>query len=77
MSEDALVNAVSGIRDSDVDQVVLRQLKHWCLTGHVAPDRRDHMDPTLFPRFAQLDVLPSSEALEAELGRLAKRARTA
>jgi len=53
--------------DDDLDDLVKRQLKHWCLSGLVTGLRSEHMDPALFPRITPLKSLPTLEELDARL----------
>ena len=67
LGQQALVRALPDVPAADLDDCVLRQLKHWCLSGWSFTERGDHMSPVLFPRVVPLESLPSNEALEAAL----------
>jgi hypothetical protein len=77
MYEHALIKAIPDIPPCDVDGVLIRQLKHWAVSGLAASDRSDHMNPNMFQRYVPLANLPDEEKLDAELKQLAKRRRTA
>ena len=77
MSEDALLKAIPDLPSASVNGVLLRQLKHWAVSGSSVEGRSDHMSSTLFRRYVPLSDLPSDESLNASAARLVKRPRLA
>ena len=77
MSEDALLKAIPDLPSASVNGVLLRQLKHWAVSGSSVEGRSDHMFSPLFRRYVPLSDLPSDESLNASAARLVKRPRLA
>jgi hypothetical protein len=66
----ALRSSIPEIAPDDAEEVLLRTLKFWCVSGVVASHRREHMNPTLFPRVSPLVELPSDADLNLRLSQL-------
>ena len=77
MSEDALLKALPETPSANVNGVLLRQLKHWAVSGSSVTERCDRMSANLSPRYVPPADLPSDDSLNAAAARLAKRPRLA
>ena len=67
LSEAAVQSTCTSMSAAELNDVVIRQLKHWSLEGMMVSTRGEHMCPKLFQRVVPLAELPSMRDLDARL----------